>query len=491
MTNLQSKKIIFTVTNDLTYDQRMLRICSTLATEGYQIQLVGRQLSSSIPFDNSLFTAHRFRLLFNKGKLFYIEYNIRLFFWLLMQRFDCVCGIDLDTILPCYFVAILRGKQCVYDAHELYSETPEVIRRPLIHKVWLQVERFIVPRVKYRYTVSQSVADEFERRYGTKFELIRNLPVVSEQSTANKNEQLIDKILLETDKNLLETDKNLLPADKNLLPADKNLLPTDKILLPADKNLSPADKNLLPTGKNLLPADKNLSPADKILLPADKVLLPADKVLLPADKVLLEMDKVLLKTDKNLSPTDKNLPFTVLYQGNLNEGRGLETAVEVMQYIENAQLWIVGDGDLMSLLRGMVSDRKLENKVKFWGYVEPRNLPAITRQASVGLNIAEGKSLSYQLSLSNKTTDYIQSGLPQIFINFIEFQRINDEYKVGVVIDTLEVQTLVTALKSLLDNPEAYNTLKENCLRAAKVLNWENEKVKLITFYKQLLVIWD
>ena len=477
MTNLQSKKIIFTVTNDLTYDQRMLRICSTLATEGYQIQLVGRQLSSSIPFDNSLFTAHRFRLLFNKGKLFYIEYNIRLFFWLLMQRFDCVCGIDLDTILPCYFVAILRGKQCVYDAHELYSETPEVIRRPLIHKVWLQVERFIVPRVKYRYTVSQSVADEFERRYGTKFELIRNLPVVSEQSTANKNEQLIDKTLL-------ETDKNLLPADKNLSPADKNLSPADKILLPTDKNLLPADKNLLPTDKNLLPTDKNL-------LPVDKVLLPADKVLLPADKVLLEMDKVLLKTDKNLSPTDNCQLFTVLYQGNLNEGRGLETAVEAMQYIENAQLWIVGDGDLMSLLRGMVSDRKLENKVKFWGYVEPRNLPAITRQASVGLNIAEGKSLSYQLSLSNKTTDYIQSGLPQIFINFIEFQRINDEYNVGVVIDKLEVQTLVTALKSLLDNPEAYNTLKENCLRAAKVLNWEKEKVKLITFYKQLLFIGD
>ena len=477
MTNLQSKKIIFTITNDLTYDQRMLRICSTLATEGYQIQLVGRQLSSSIPFDNSLFTAHRFRLLFNKGKLFYIEYNIRLFFWLLMQRFDCVCGIDLDTILPCYFVAILRGKQCVYDAHELYSETPEVIRRPLIHKVWLQVERFIVPRVKYRYTVSQSVADEFERRYGTKFELIRNLPVVSEQSTANKNEQLIDKNLLPADKILLPADKNLLPTDKILLPADKNLLPTDKILLPADKIL-------LPTDKNLLPADKNLSPADKVLLPADKVLLPADKVLLPADKILSP-------ADKNLSPTDKNLPFTVLYQGNLNEGRGLETAVEAMQYIENAQLWIVGDGDLMSLLRGMVSDRKLENKVKFWGYVEPKNLPAITRQASVGLNIAEGKSLSYQLSLSNKTTDYIQSGLPQIFINFIEFQRINDEYNVGVMIDKLEVQTLVTALKSLLDNPEAYNTLKENCLRAAKVLNWENEKVKLITFYKQLLVIRD
>lgn len=372
------KKIIFTVTNDLTYDQRMLRICTTLATEGYQIQLVGRKLSSSIPFDNQHFTAHRFRLVFNNGKLFYIEYNIRLFFWLLVQRFDIVCGIDLDSILPCYFVSILRGKKCVYDAHELYSETPEVIRRPMIQKVWLAVEKFIVPRVKYRYTVSQSVADEFERRYGTQFELIRNLPFRSE----------------------------------------------------------------------------------KLKVKSEKLVTP---------------------------PNTKHQTLnTILYQGNLNEGRGLETAVEAIQYLENAALWIVGDGDLMSLLRGMVSDLKLEEKVKFWGYVEPENLPAITEQATVGLNIAEGKSLSYQFSLSNKTTDYIQASLPQIFINFIEFQRINDAYNVGLVIDSLEVEVLVAALKRLFEDPALLETLKANCLQAAKVLNWENEKVKLIDFYKQL-----
>ena len=355
----------------------MLRICTTLANvredsfgEGYQVQLVGRELPSSKPFDNQYFTAHRFRLFFNKGKLFYIEYNIRLFFWLLVQRFDIVCGIDLDTILPCYFVAILRGKKCVYDAHELYSETPEVIRRPMIKKVWLAVEKFIVPRIKYRYTVSQSVADEFERRYGTKFVLIRNLPFKKPQD----------------------------------------------------------------------------SPF-------------------------------------TIHPSPLNI---ILYQGNLNEGRGLETAVEAMQFLENATLWIVGDGDLMSLLRGMVSDWGLEEKVKFWGYVEPKNLPAITEQATVGLNIAEGKSLSYQYSLSNKTTDYIQAGLPQIFINFIEFQRINDAYNVGLVIDSLEVEVLVAALKRLFDDPVLLETLKINCLEAAKVLNWENEKVKLIDFCKQL-----
>ena len=35
------KRIVFTVTNDLTYDQRMHRICTTLQDAGYQVTLVG------------------------------------------------------------------------------------------------------------------------------------------------------------------------------------------------------------------------------------------------------------------------------------------------------------------------------------------------------------------------------------------------------------------------------------------------------------------
>ena len=355
----------------------MQRICSTLYTEGYDVQLVGRLLPTSKPFDNQPFKSHRFRLFFNKGKLFYIEYNIRLFVWLLFQRFDIVCGIDLDTILPCYFASILRGGKCVYDAHELYCDTPEVTRRPIIRKVWLAVEKFIVPRVKYRYTVSQSVADEFERRYGKKFELIRNLPV-----------RLTDGVALSH-----------------------------------------------PVGR-LTNATEQRS--------------------------------------------------VVLYQGNLNEGRGLETSIEAMQYLENAQLWIVGDGDLMPILRGLVADKKLENKVIFHGYVAPKNLPALTAQAHVGLNILESTSLSYQYSLSNKTTDYIQAGLPQIMINFIEHQRINDQYHVGLVINSLDVKELVAALKRLLEDKNLYKTLKNNCLEASKTLCWGNEKEKLIAFYKQI-----
>ena len=42
-------RIYFIVTNDLSYDQRMIRIATTLTQAGYTIKLVGRKLNNSIP----------------------------------------------------------------------------------------------------------------------------------------------------------------------------------------------------------------------------------------------------------------------------------------------------------------------------------------------------------------------------------------------------------------------------------------------------------
>ena len=97
-----SKTIIFTVTTDLTYDQRMIRICTSLAKAGYDVILVGRKVSSSKPLTTQPFKQKRIICLFEKGKLFYAEYNIRLFFYLLFKKMDCIGAIDLDTILPSF-----------------------------------------------------------------------------------------------------------------------------------------------------------------------------------------------------------------------------------------------------------------------------------------------------------------------------------------------------------------------------------------------------
>lgn len=170
------KKIIFVVTNDLNFDQRMQRICSCLAQNGYNVLLIGRKLKKSKPLQNQSFQQKRISCFFEKGVLFYVEYNLTLFFYLLFEKPDIVCAIDLDTILPILFVSKVKSITRVYDAHELFTEQKEIKSRPFIYTIWKWVERFAVPKFKKGYTVNHFIKNEFEKLYGIKYSVIRNVP---------------------------------------------------------------------------------------------------------------------------------------------------------------------------------------------------------------------------------------------------------------------------------------------------------------------------
>jgi glycosyltransferase involved in cell wall biosynthesis len=179
------KKLFFTVTNDLVYDQRMIRICSSLSAAGYDVTLVGRRNSNAPPLGTQPFRQYRLRTWFRSGKGFYIEYNLRLFFLLLTQKMSALCAIDLDTILPCYLVSRIRRIPRLYDAHELFCEMQEVVSRPGIYRIWKAVERFCVPKFPNGYTVNDLIADEFFRLYGVRYAVIRNAPVLRPDPAAD------------------------------------------------------------------------------------------------------------------------------------------------------------------------------------------------------------------------------------------------------------------------------------------------------------------
>lgn len=170
------RRIVFTVTNDLTYDQRMQKICTSLTEHGFSVKLVGRNLKHSIPLEKKTYSQKRLLCFFTKGKMFYLEYNLRLFIYLLFQPADIYSAIDLDTILPNLFVSRLKRKKVVYDAHEYFTEVPEVTNRRLVKKIWQWVEAFSIPKMDACYTVSESIGELFFSLYKKKFEIIRNVP---------------------------------------------------------------------------------------------------------------------------------------------------------------------------------------------------------------------------------------------------------------------------------------------------------------------------
>ena len=184
---MKGKNIILAVTNDLTYDRRMFRICSALAGGGANIILVGRKLKNSLPFEPASFAGVRLHCWFTKGLLFYAEYNIRLFFFLWSSRFDVACACDLDTALAVRMVSWIRMKKSVYDAHEYFSEVPELNHRPAVKAIWNWIGKITIPGFDACYTVGQELALLMGEKYRAHFDVIRNIaPVHKVQSKVNE-----------------------------------------------------------------------------------------------------------------------------------------------------------------------------------------------------------------------------------------------------------------------------------------------------------------
>lgn len=185
------KHLVFTVTNDLNYDQRMIRICTSLSEKGYLVTLIGRRSSKSSELLQRRFQQRRLSCFFQQGKSFYIEYNIRLLIHLFFMRFDLICAIDLDTIIPCYFISKISNKKRVYDAHELFCEMKEVVSRPRIFKVWKLIERWFVPKYPFGYTVNNPIRSILKQDYSVHYEVIRNIPVLKKNNVEANPERFI------------------------------------------------------------------------------------------------------------------------------------------------------------------------------------------------------------------------------------------------------------------------------------------------------------
>jgi glycosyltransferase involved in cell wall biosynthesis len=173
-----AKIVVLAVTNDLTGDQRVHKVAISLLKAGAAPVLVGRRLPASKPLARS-YQCIRFNLIFRKGPLFYLNYNVRLFWFLLFAKADIFVSNDLDTLAAVFLAGRLRGKKIVYDSHEYFTEVPELVNRKGVRRIWELLEQLIFPKLTSVYTVNQSIASIYKEKYGTPVEVIRNLPPAS------------------------------------------------------------------------------------------------------------------------------------------------------------------------------------------------------------------------------------------------------------------------------------------------------------------------
>ena len=179
------KKILVSVSNDISNDQRLFRTCQTLWNDDFDIYVVGREKKDSEPIDLH-FKTKRVKMLFHKGFLFYAFFNLRLFFFLFFTKKDILYANDLDTLLPNYLVSKLQNKPLFFDSHELFSEVPELEHNPFAKKVWQNIENWIIPKLKHVITVSEGIKNHYQKKHTIRATVIRNVPPI----TNNKKKEL-------------------------------------------------------------------------------------------------------------------------------------------------------------------------------------------------------------------------------------------------------------------------------------------------------------
>jgi glycosyltransferase involved in cell wall biosynthesis len=358
------KRIICTVTNDLNYDQRMIRICTSLVNAGYEVTLVGFNRKNSKPIIERSFKQVRLPVIAEQGKLLYIDYWLKLFFHLLFCKADILCAIDLDTIMPVYYASLVRGLKRVYDAHELFSELQEVVTRPSVYKMWRWIEQHTVPNFPVGYTVGAYIADVFHDRYGVYYQLVRNMTVLKPLIIPEKKEKYI------------------------------------------------------------------------------------------------------------------------LYQGAVNVGRCFEFLIPAMKQV-NAQLIICGEGNFFKEAKTIAVQHQLADKIIFKGYIPPEKLKQFTLNAYIGITLFEAMAFSNKMSLANRFFDYLHSGVPQLCVQYPEYQKINNEFEVAHLIDEPSPEKIAAGLNFLLKNEDYYKHLQQECLKAREKYCWQEEEKILVKVYEQ------
>ena len=182
-------------------------------------------------------------------------------------------------------------------------------------------------------------------------------------------------------------------------------------------------------------------------------------------------------------PEDKHL--IILQGAGINIQRGSEEALEAMQYLENAVLIIVGDGDVIPILKETSKKPEFLDKILFIPKQSPEQLFHYTASADIGLSLDKDTNINYRFSLPNKIFDYINAFIPILASSLPEIKKIIDEYQIGCIIDSHDPKHIADKIQYMLEDVKMREIWKKNLILASESLNWESEEKILISLLQK------
>lgn len=177
---------------------------------------------------------------------------------------------------------------------------------------------------------------------------------------------------------------------------------------------------------------------------------------------------------KHLQTRVSNIDMNrIVYVGTLLEKQGIQIIIDslpiLIRRFKNISLHIIGFGDYEDKLKEQVSRLKLSNQVKFYGYIgDKEQIDKILSYSAVGVAtyVPNSDNFTYFADPS-KVKVYLSCGLPVLLTDVPALATTIAKTKSGIVVD-YKVDSVVSAITSLLTNTKAYQMYKKAAISLGK-----------------------
>jgi glycosyltransferase involved in cell wall biosynthesis len=182
---------------------------------------------------------------------------------------------------------------------------------------------------------------------------------------------------------------------------------------------------------------------------------------------------------------EQHIPI-VLYQGGFSAHRGLANLVRAAADVPGAAFVLMGWGTLEPVLRDLIEELGLDDRVHIVAPVAPSELLKHTAGATIGVIPYEPHGLNNRYTTPNKLFEYINAGVPVLGSHLPELERFILGYDVGRTFQPGDIGDLAAELNLMLGDKPALERQRQAASRARADLTWESQEKTLFEVYGRL-----
>ena len=180
--------------------------------------------------------------------------------------------------------------------------------------------------------------------------------------------------------------------------------------------------------------------------------------------------------------------INVLYHGEIFPSRALHVAVRSMRLWRPEFRFVLrgySDPAYVAQLRQVADEVGVADRLEIQPPVPFDQIVPAANEADVGYFVHLDTSPQRRFALPNKFFEYVMAGLALVVSDLPEMARLVRQYCLGTLVPECEEESIAHIINSL--DRARIDEMKKNSLAAAKELNWDAEKERMMSLYREIL----